>query len=95
MRSITLDSIVLRKENNLMGGEMGNETVLMDMNTGDYIGLNSVGTSIWKLVATPSKVADICAQLQEEYNVDAETCQVETLKYLEMLQSEKILDIQN
>ena len=92
--SITLDSIVLRKDNGLMGGEMGDETVLMDMNTGDYLGLNSVGSSIWKIVAAPTKVTNICEQLKEEYDIDDKTCQEETLKYLEMLNTENMLEIQ-
>jgi hypothetical protein len=92
--SITLDSVVLRKDNGLMGGEMGNETVLMDMNTGDYLGLNSVGSSIWKIVAAPTKVTNICEQLKEEYDIDDKTCQEETLKYLEMLNTENMLEIQ-
>ena len=91
--SITLDSVVLRKDSGLMGGEMGNETVLMDMNTGDYLGLNSVGSSIWKMLATPTKVADICGQLQTEYDIDDATCQAETLKYLGTLDEENILEI--
>jgi hypothetical protein len=92
--SITLDSIVLRKDNGLMGGEMGDETVLMDMNTGDYLGLNSVGSSIWKIVVTPTKVTDICTQLQTEYSIDDETCKAETLKYLKMLEKENMLEVQ-
>jgi len=92
--SITLDSVVLRKDNGLMGGEMGNETVLMDMNTGDYLGLNSVGSSIWKILVAPTKVADICNQLQSEYDIDDATCQAETLKYLSMLETENMLEIQ-
>lgn len=91
--SITLDSIVLRKDNGLMGGEMGDETVLMDMNTGDYLGLNSVGSSIWKILVSPTKVADICSQLQNEYEIDDATCQAETLKYLEVLATENMLEI--
>ena len=92
--SITLESVVFRKDNGLMGGEMGNETVLMDMNTGDYLGLNSVGSSIWKILAAPTKVAEICNQLQAEYEIDDETCQAETLKYLSMLEKENMLDVQ-
>ena len=92
--SITLDSIIKRKDDGLMGGEMGDETVLMDMNTGDYLGLNGVGSSIWKQIQTPKKVADICTSLQEEYEVDAATCQTQTLKYLHSLLEENMVEVQ-
>ncbi len=88
-----MDSVVSRQDTNLMGGEMGNETVMMDMTSGDYLGLNEVGSSIWKIIAQPTSVADICAQLMAEYEVDKSTCQMATLTYLNDLRKENMLKI--
>jgi hypothetical protein len=93
MNTISLDSTVVRKDNNLMGGEMGNETVLMDMNSGDYLGLNEVGSSIWKIIVEPKSVSEICTELMEKYDVDAPTCEAETLKYLNQLVTENMLTV--
>jgi hypothetical protein len=91
MSKLTMESVVTRQDGNLMGGEMGNETVMMDMTSGDYLGLNEVGTSIWKMIAQPTKVSDICAQLMNEYKVDSSTCKMATLTYLEDLRKENML----
>jgi hypothetical protein len=93
MNTISLDSTIVRKDNNLMGGEMGNETVLMDMNSGDYLGLNEVGSSIWKIIVEPKSVSEICTALMEKYDVDAPTCEAETLKYLSQLVAENMITV--
>ena len=93
MNTISLESTVVRKDNNLMGGEMGKETVLMDMNSGDYLGLNEVGSSIWKIIVEPKSVSEICSTLMEQYDVDAATCEAETLKYLNQLVTENMITV--
>ena len=92
--TITKNSTITRQDGDLMGGEMGAETVLMNMNTGDYIGLNDVGTDIWKIIEQPTRVSDIISQLMEMYQVDAETCEAGTMKYLEQLDAESMIAIE-
>ncbi|MGB0862134.1 MAG: lasso peptide biosynthesis PqqD family chaperone [Saprospiraceae bacterium] len=94
MNTISLKSTVVRKDDNLMGGEMGNETVLMDMSSGDYLGLNQVGSSIWNMIVKPITVSDICDSLMEKYEVDTKTCETETLKYLNQLVAENMINVQ-
>lgn len=92
-QSIQITDTVIRKDASLMGGEMGNETVMMDMNTGDYFGLNEVGSEIWKLIAQPIKVSAIRDHLMGIYTIDQTNCEAETLKHLEELATENMLDI--
>ena len=94
MTAISLNNIVTRNDGNLMGGEMGDETVMMDMTSGDYLGLNGVGTSIWKIIEQTTKVSDIVNKLMGEYEVDQATCETETLKYLNELAKENLIIIQ-
>ena len=91
---ITLETTISRNDQSLMGGEMGDETVLMNLNTGDYLGLNSVGSSIWRIIQQPITIADICTQLQNEYQIDTATCQSETIKYINILLAENMIKIQ-
>lgn len=88
---IAKETVIQRQMRNLMGGEMGNETVMMDMDTGDYLGLNEVGTSIWKLIEQPITFEALCAQLMTEYDVDAETCALHTRDYLLKLAQENMV----
>jgi hypothetical protein len=53
----------------------------MNNTTGRYYGLNAVGRRIWELLEKPMTVAEICARLCEEFEVDAQSCEAAVLKF--------------
>ena len=81
MSEITLDSVVCRSSD-VMASSVENELVMMDIDRGMYYALNAVGSVIWERIAQPSKVADLCDQLQQVYAVDAATCAADVLAVL-------------
>lgn len=48
---------------------VGEEAVLLDLDSGEYHGLNGVGTRIWELLSENLTVAAICDTLAKEYDV--------------------------
>lgn len=81
MSEITLESVV-RRSSDVMASEVENELVMMDIDRGMYYALNAVGSDIWERIAQPSTVADLCAQLQQVYAVDAARCEADVLAVL-------------
>ena len=49
--------------------EVGNETVILDLVTGTYFGLNAVGARIWQSIGEGKTLAEICDAVIQEYNV--------------------------
>ena len=49
------------------------ESVLLNLNTEKYFGLDSVGTHMWQLVTSASSVEAAYNQLIEEFDVEPET----------------------
>ncbi len=92
-QSIQISDTVMRKDASFMGGEMGNETVMMDMNTGDYFGLNEVGTEIWNLIVQPTQVSAIRDHLMGIYTIDQQSCEAKTLEYLQELANENMVEV--
>ena len=90
MRDITLESIV-RRSSDVMASQVDNELVMMDIEHGMYYALNPVGADIWNRLAEPQKVADLCAQLQGEYDVDQATCEADVLAVLNDMAGEGLL----
>jgi len=45
-----------RNDENFLISQLGQELVLMDTKTGDYLGINAVGTHIWNLLAGSKSV---------------------------------------
>jgi len=55
--------------------ELGGETVLLNLESGVYYGLDAVGTRAWNLLAQERTLADVCAIMIEEFDVAPETLQ--------------------
>ena len=49
--------------------DLGDEAILLDLETETYFGLNSIGSRFWKLVTTAPTIRDAIAVMLEEYDV--------------------------
>jgi Coenzyme PQQ synthesis protein D (PqqD) len=83
--SIELDTTLARSDDILHASVGSEETVMMSVAAGRYYGLNVVGSRIWELLETPKTIGQLCAQICEEFEVDAQTCQAEVLKFVQEL----------
>ena len=77
----------------LLHARAGQELMMMDLESGNYFGLDSIGARIWELVAQPIKIRDICARLVAEYDVDPEACKTDVLGFLEKLAKNGIVKV--
>jgi hypothetical protein len=91
MSRITTETIISRRKDGLLVSELGNEMVMMDIESGNYIGLNETGRVIWELIDQPLKVNDLIMQLLNRYEIGYEECSRDTLDYLNKMDEQKIL----
>ena len=89
-RTISTDTVVRRIEE-VIAGDIDGEIVMMSVENGKYYGLDDIGSVIWKLVEAPVKVSDVIDTLLERFDVDRETCEKDVLKFLNDLNEDKIL----
>jgi hypothetical protein len=91
MSSITTETIISRRKDGLLVSELGNEMVMMDIESGNYIGLNETGRAIWEMIEEPVKVDDLIKQLTTKYEISYEECSADTLEYLNKMDEQRIL----
>jgi hypothetical protein len=91
--SLTLDSVISRNESNFLANPVGEEIIILNMETGDYLGLNKVGAFIWDQLQGPVTVQKIIDNLMTEFDIDSETCSIETLSYLKKINQLGLLKI--
>lgn len=77
----------------LLHAAAGDEVMMMNIEGGNYFGLDPIGRRIWELIAEPATIADICARLTSEYDVAPDTCQAEVLTFLTKLADHGIIDV--
>jgi hypothetical protein len=80
---ITLKTIIRRNDLKFLANSLGEEMVMMNMENGDFISLNSVGATIWLLTELPLSIGELVQKLLGDYDISADQCAAETLKFLE------------
>ena len=64
----------------VMARLVGEEIVILDLAAGTYFGLDPVGARIWQLMGEGRTLAEICATMLEEYEVEREQLEVDVLR---------------
>jgi hypothetical protein len=82
-----------RNEGNFLISQLGQELVLMDTKTGDYLGINAVGTHIWDLLAGSKSVQELVTDLISRFEVTEAQCQAEVEKFLSDLEKRKMVSL--
>lgn len=91
-KTIDLQSTIARNEE-IIFSDMGDETVMMSIDKGEYYGLDPMGRRIWELLEKPAQVNAICDTLCCEYNVTPEQCARDVLAFLNQLFEKEIIKI--
>jgi hypothetical protein len=69
------------------------EAVLLDLESGEYFGLNDVGTRFWELVSTGSTYGDAREVLLAEFDVDRQTIEADLDQLITSLMHRKLVKI--
>jgi Coenzyme PQQ synthesis protein D (PqqD) len=93
MNAFNLSTTIKRKDAHTLSSQVADEIVMLDTKTGDYIGLNPIGSSIWEKIARPVTVENLCNALLEEYEVTEQQCKDETLSFLNELNESGLLEV--
>lgn len=62
----------LRIPEHVVSREVGGETVILNLETGDYYGLNAVGAAIWRGIEAQSSRDEIVGAVQAEFESTVE-----------------------
>jgi hypothetical protein len=90
---ITTASILSRNADKFLASRISNETVMMNMDSGDYIGINQTGSEIWEKLEVPVSVQSLIDQILQHYDVPEEQCKTETILYLQQMLAQEMLTV--
>ena len=76
-----------------VSSDLAGESVILNLKTGLYYGLNQVGASIWERIQSPTTVAKICAAILDEYEVATHQCEQDVLRLLQEMISAKLVEV--
>jgi hypothetical protein len=91
---LTLNSVVQRNPD-VVAADAGDDLIMVSIATGYYYGVSDVAQEIWTAIEHPKRVSELIDQLTETYQIDASSCEEQTLSFLEALQAESLLQVQD
>jgi hypothetical protein len=65
--------------------EVSGETVLLDLSSENYFGLDEIGTRIWEMLNGGASVGEVVDALLEEYDTDRKVLECDVAELLEKL----------
>jgi hypothetical protein len=84
--ALAIDSTVAASDDAVFR-EMDGESVLLNLETGMYFGLDEIGTRVWRLAADHGSLRAVFERLVEEYDADPATIERDLLTLGEALVS--------
>ena len=87
------DTTIAARADNKVAAEIGDETVILDIESGYYFQLNKSGARIWALLEQPASLADLCAKIEARFDVDHATCRAEVAEFLELMRDKGLATI--
>ncbi len=87
--------LVLSRAKDSISTELDGETVILDIASGIYSGLDSMGTFIWDQLEHPVSVATLRDAILEKYDVTEEKCVADLLVFLKDLADNALILFKN
>jgi len=81
----SLEHTLIAPSSQAVSCEIGGETVILDLASGQYFALNQIGTQIWQWLTEPCTAASICDRLLAKYDVAPAECQAQVSQLLDQL----------
>ena len=86
--NLDINSVLVASQDQVsadLSSDADGSVVILNLKDGVYYELKEVGACIWNLIQQPSSIQSIKNRLIEEYEVNAEQCEVDLLALAEHL----------
>jgi hypothetical protein len=78
-----------------VSSDLGGEVAILDLASGVYYGLDTVGARVWELVQEPIEVNQIQETINEEYDADRASVERDVLTFLQRLADEGLVEVRD
>jgi len=93
MTEVSMESRV-RVSDDVLFQELQGESVLLNLKTGTYLGLDRVGTRIWSLLKEHGTLSEVLEAMLQQYDVTAEQCSRDLLDLMAKMEGQGLVSIQ-
>lgn len=84
---------VIVKNKTILENEIDGEKIMMNIDNGEYYGLDKIASHIWELLDNEIVIDDLLRKLLEEYDTDYENCKTDVLEFVTTLINKNLVVI--
>jgi hypothetical protein len=77
----------------VMARTVGDETIILDLASGTYYGLDPVGARMWQLMSEGNSLNSVCDSMLGEYEVTREALEGDIRRLTEELQAKGLVSL--
>lgn len=82
----------MKIKHGIIAREIQGETVLLNMETGDYFSLNTVGNEIYKCITNNMDIDGITTHITDSYDIDEKTAKEDVLSLINDLIANGVIE---
>lgn len=87
------DDTMITRSGSLLVAQVHDETVMMDIPSGRYYGLDDIGSDIWKRLESPRKFGELVDALAAEFDAEHAIIAADVRKLLAIMASHRVVKI--
>jgi hypothetical protein len=76
------DTLMVSRHQTMIAADVGDEAVILDIQSGYFFQLNRTAALIWALLESPISVGALCAKMAEAHSVDAALCRGDVMEFI-------------
>lgn len=93
--TIALTTVIQRNDKKFLANKLGEEMVMMNLESGDFVSMNNVGADIWGLCEQPIAISDLVQNLRRIYDITEAQCIQETMQFLKASSEQSLFVFHN
>ena len=86
-------SDTIDKTDKFMGTQVGDDLIVYNDVSGNYLGLGETGTAIFGLIDGPVRISSIMDQLAQSYDVERTVLEADVMSFLDQLMTHDLIRI--
>ena len=91
--STLIDTDIIARADKKIAADMGNETVILDIESEDYFELNRTGARIWGLLEAPATLSSLSLKMAAAFAVESEVCRADIIEFIVEMESKGLATV--
>ena len=87
------DTMMVSRRETMIAADVGNEAVILDIQSGYFFQLNRTAAQVWGLLESQITAGELCAKMAESHLVDSAICRGDVMDFIADMRDRGLITI--